>query len=114
MFPVKPVCKKKFVRRDGTNIIFIQYCHSIDRRTLLNSGIAIPPACWNLKRQRIDDNLPEIYGTATVLNERLQEAIRAAQDILNFAVKEKVTDPLFFLKATFKPDSNPATLTQKA
>jgi hypothetical protein len=114
MLPIKPVCKKKFVRRDGTSVVFIQYCHSIDRRTLLNSGIAIPPACWNLKRQRIDDNLPEVYGNAATLNERLQQAIRTAQDILNFAMKEKIGDPLSFLKATFRPDFDPATLTQKA
>ncbi|MGN7825039.1 tyrosine-type recombinase/integrase [Chitinophaga sp. 22536] len=114
MFPVKPVCKKKFVRRDGTSVIFIQYCHSIDKRTLLNSGIAIPPSCWNLKRQRIDDNLPENYGKAAALNEQLQRAIRSVQDILNFAIKEKITDPLSFLKTTFKPGFDIATLTQKA
>ncbi|GAA0548091.1 site-specific integrase [Chitinophaga japonensis] len=114
MLPIKPVCKKKFVRRDGTSVIFIQYCHSIDKRTLLNSGIAIPPAYWNIKRSRIDGNLPEVYGNASSLNERLQQAIRVAQDILNFTMKEKISDPLSFLKATFRPDFDPVSLTQKA
>lgn len=114
MLPIKPVCKKGFVRRDGTSVIFIQYCHSIDKRTLLNSGIAIPPDYWNRKRLRIDNGLPAIYGNADELNQQLQQAIRAAQDILNFAVKEKMADPLTFLKITFRPDFDQATLTQKA
>lgn len=114
MLPIKPVCKKEFVRRDGTSLIFIQYCHSINKRTLLNSGIAIPPAYWNRKRLRIDEGLPAVYGSADELNQKLQGAIRAAQDILNFALKEKMADPLTFLKITFRPDFDLTALTQKA
>ena len=60
------------MRRDGTSIIFIQYCHSLEKRTLLNSGIAIPPNYWNLKRLRINTDLPVCYGNAEQLNEHLQ------------------------------------------
>ncbi|HEY8689525.1 MAG TPA: hypothetical protein VIM07_09855 [Chitinophagaceae bacterium] len=58
LLPIKLICKKRLMRRDGTSIIFIQYCHSLEKRTLLNSGIAIPPNYWNLKRLRINTDLP--------------------------------------------------------
>ncbi len=97
LLPVKPVCKKTLMRRDGTSIIFIQYCHSAEKRTLLNSGIAVPPNCWNLKRLRINADLPPSYGNAEALNERLQHAIRIAEDIMAFAAKRQILDPLTFL-----------------
>ncbi|MEO5562010.1 MAG: Arm DNA-binding domain-containing protein, partial [Chitinophagaceae bacterium] len=83
--PVKPLCKKTLIRKDGTSIIFIQYCHSVEKRTLLNSGIAIPPSYWNLKRLRINADLPATYGTAEALNGQLRNLIRIAEDILAFA-----------------------------
>ena len=69
------------MRKDGTSIIFIQYCHSLEKRTLLNSGIAIPPNYWNQKRLRINADLPVSYGNPEQLNEQLQHAIRVAEDI---------------------------------
>ena len=110
---IKPICKKALMRRDGTSIIFIQYCHSLEKRTLLNSGIAIPPHYWNLKRLRINADLPACYGNAELLNEQLQNAIRIAEDILTFAAKKKISDPLPFLKKTFKPDLNLSNLDEK-
>ena len=110
---IKPSCKKALIRRDGTSIIFIQYCHSLEKRTLLNSGTVIPPNNRNLKRLRINADLPTCYGNAEVLNEQLQGAIRTAEDILTFAAKEKISDPLAFLKKTFKPDFDLAEKHQK-
>lgn len=103
MLPIKPVCTKKDMRKDGTSIIFLQYCYSIDKRTLLNTGIAIPPSFWNRKKLRINDDLPLIYGEVADLNQRLQTGIRIAQDTLTYAVKEKVKDLIGFLKNTFRP-----------
>lgn len=87
--PIKPICKKALKRKDGTSIIFIQYCHSLEKRTLLNSGIAIPPNYWNLKRLRINADLPECYGNPELLNEKLQNTVRIVEDILTFASKNK-------------------------
>lgn len=103
MLPIKPVCKKALIRKDGTSIIFIQYCHSQEKRTLLNSSIAIPPNYWNQKRLRINADLPSSYGQAEVLNEQLQDCIRLAQDIVSYALKKKIAEPLEFLKKTFQP-----------
>ena len=112
--PIKPVCKKALKRKDGTSIIFIQYCHSLEKRTLLNSGIAIPPNYWNLKKLRINSDLPECFGSAELLNEKLQSIIRTVEDILAFAGKNKVKDPLLFLKRTFMPDLDLSLLKEKA
>ena len=114
LLPIKPICKKALIRRDGTSIVFIQYCHSLEKRTLLNSGIAIPPNFWNLKRLRINADLPECYGNADSLNEQLQDSIRIAEDILNYALKKKIADPLTFLKNTFCPGFDLASLEEKA
>ena len=111
--PIKPVCKKALVRKDGTSIIFIQYCHSLEKRTLLNSGIAIPPSYWNLKQLRINADLPLSYGNAGQLNEQLQNAIRVAEDILTFAARKKTPDLLSFLKKTFRPDFDLSGLEEK-
>jgi hypothetical protein len=114
LIPIKPVCKKALMRRDGTSIIFIQYCHSLEKRTLLNTGIAIPPNYWNLKRLRINPDLPACYGNAELLNDQLQGSIRIAEDILTFAAKKKLPDPLAFLKRTYKPGFDLSLLEEKA
>lgn len=113
LLPVKPVCKRALILRDGTSIIFIQYCHSLEKRTLLNSGIAIPPNYWNLKHLRINADLPPSYGSAELLNERLLNAIRIAEDILAFASKKKIPDLLGFRKKTFEPDFDISRLEEK-
>lgn len=102
------------MRRDGTSIIFIQYCHSLEKRTLLNTGIAVPPNYWNLKRLRINPDLPARYGNADVLNDQLRSSIRIAEDILNLAARKKIADPLSFLKKTFKPNLDLSLLAGKA
>ncbi len=39
MAPLKPICERKNMRRDGTSIIFIQYCYSPENRTNLNTDV---------------------------------------------------------------------------
>jgi integrase len=113
LLPVKPICKKALIRKDGTSIIFIQYCHSAEKRTLLNSGIAIPPSYWNLKRLRINADLPEIYGNADLLNQQLQNEIRIVEDILTFSARKKIKDVLSFLRNTYKPGVSLSDLEEK-
>ena len=85
LVPIKSICERKDMRRDGTSVIYIQYCYSADKRTLLNSEIAIPPAYWNKKRLCISNDLPEIYGNLQVLNSELNRMIRLAEDLIYFA-----------------------------
>ena len=58
MVPLKFRCDNRKTRRDGTSLIYLQYCFSSDKRTLLNTGIGIPFKFWNPKKQAIQKDLP--------------------------------------------------------
>jgi hypothetical protein len=103
-------------RRDGTSLIYIQYCHSSEKRVLLSTLLAIPPRCWNKKAQRISPNLPEEYGKADQLNSELQRMIRSTEDIVAYAANQKIKNVREFVKMTFSPEflPSPTTLPEKA
>lgn len=103
--PVKPVCKTGKIRKDGSASIGIQYCFTSEKRALLDSGLAIPPKYWNKRRECISDNLPEIYGSPSELNQRLNHELRKAEDIISLAFKRRET-PLEFFKLYYKPDQS--------
>jgi hypothetical protein len=104
LLPIKPVCKTNKVRKDGTSIVSIQYCLDSEKRTLLNTGIAIPPKFWHKKRLFISDEMPLSFGDANQLNEKLKYLIRRAEDIVSFAVRKKIVDPIPFLNNFFAQD----------
>src|SRR5438128_2088232 len=101
LLPIKPICSSSKVRRDGTSLVFIQYCRSAGDKTLLNTEIAIPPNYWHAKHNRISEKLPETYGKADDLNKELQRQIRLVEDIISFAISKDIADPVQFAKATF-------------
>ena len=41
LLPIKPICSASKIRRDGTSLIFIQYCLNTENKTLLNTEIGI-------------------------------------------------------------------------
>ena len=90
LLPIKPICSAAKIRRDGTSLIFIQYCFSADNKTLLNTDIAIPPNFWHKKLNYILDDLLAKYGKAANLNRELQGQIRLAEDIISFGLEIKV------------------------
>jgi integrase len=112
LLPIKLIIDRR-PRRNGTNLISIQYCYSSDKRTLLFTGIAVPPKFWNKKLQRISPEMPQEYGKADQVNLGLQKMVRTAEDIVAFAVQQKIEDPLDFLKKTFQPDFDVATLPKQ-
>jgi len=114
LLPIKPICSASKIRRDGTSLIFIQYCMSADNKTLLNTEITIPPRFWNKKLNRVSDNLPIEVGKAVELNKELQRQIRLAEDIISFAIDRKMNDPVKFAKATFKLDFDISQLEKVA
>jgi hypothetical protein len=75
-FPIKPICEERFIRKDGTAFIYIQYCFSAHSRTLLNTKIAIPPGFWNRKKESVSEKLPEAFGTAEEINFKLKRMMR--------------------------------------
>ena len=104
LLPISLICAPKKVRRDGTSLVFIQYCLNESNKTLLNTGIAIPPNFWNKKLKRVTDKLPDQFGKPDELNSELKRQVRLAEDIITYALKRDMTDPVRFVKVTFTPD----------
>jgi hypothetical protein len=103
--PIKLIQKKGAVRKDGTSKIFVQYCYSADERTLLDTGVAIPPGFWNKKTTRISDTLPNSYGDVQTLQRTLTQQKRKAEDMVEYAVRKRNVCPLKFLKENFQLSS---------
>jgi hypothetical protein len=80
LLPIKPICRTKKLHPDGTATVFIQYCYNATQRTLLHTGIKIPPAYWNKKQRCITKELPAVYGDHEALNKELTRIQRIAED----------------------------------
>lgn len=103
LLPIRLICSSQKMRANGTSLLFIQYCFSSGKKTLLNTEISIPPSYWNRKLQRISENLPQEYGKSSLLNKELYRQLRLAEDIINYGF-EHSKDPVKFVKEVFKPD----------
>lgn len=103
LLPLKPICPAGKVRKCGTSLVFLQYCKSESEKTLLNTGIAVPPKFWNNKTARIQDTLPKEYGDPKSLNEEVYRLYSIAEKIIQFALTNKIPDPIAFIKQTFTP-----------
>jgi hypothetical protein len=100
--PIKLIIKKRKVRKDGTGLIFLQYCYSPTKRILLGSDIGIPANYWNKKTCTILKTLPKEYGDVTNLEDELREKLRHAEKLVDYALKNANTCPRRFLKKNFK------------
>lgn len=80
--PIKLTIKKNKVRKDGTTLIFLQYCYSATKRIRIGSGIGIPENYWNRKTSSIVDSLPSEYGNRKKLEAELREKLRRAENLL--------------------------------
>lgn len=103
LLPIKAICDPKKARRDGTSLIYFQYCYSSTNRTLLNSEIAIPPQYWNKRKHCIASTLPVSYGDFEHLNRELTRMQRLIEDIIEQANNANIEDIGAYVKATFKP-----------
>ncbi len=102
--PIKPICERRFARKNGTSLIYIQYCYSAEKRTLLNTEIAIPPQFWNQKKECISEKLPIEFGIAEEINSELRRMLRVVEDIITYGIKRNILDMGDFVKGSFKPD----------
>jgi integrase len=103
---VKLITKKGAVRKDGTSLVFIQYCHNADQRVLLNTEVAIPSQFWNKKTNRIIETLPLQYGKISELQTKLTTKLRKAEDMITYALNHKDICPMKFLKDNFQQQEN--------
>jgi integrase len=111
--PIKPVCKSGCTRKDGTNLIFIQYCFNSEKRTLLSTEIAIPIKYWNKKSLSVSDTLPSNFGKASELNQQIRNLVRKAEDIIDLGVKYNESDLVSFLKNHFNLQDDISTIESR-
>lgn len=104
--PIKLIIKKGAVRKDGTSLIFLQYCHSAEQRILLSTDVPIPPNYWNKKTERIAENLPSQYGNVNELQIILTKKLRKIEDMLEHSLKKRNICPIQFLKENFYLQEN--------
>ena len=108
--PLTLLVDERFVRKDGTCLVYIQYNFSSRKHPLLNTQIEVPPEFWNKKLKCVDNRIPEKYGLADDLNLELKRIFRIAEDIVIFATKMNLPDMVGFVKKTFHPDFNVSSL----
>jgi hypothetical protein len=112
LLPIRLICSSKKVRKDGTSLLFIQYCQSAANKTLLNTEIAIPPKFWQKRYCRVSDDLPLVFGKASALNKELQRLLRLAEDIIAYAMDNNIQNPVLFVKKIFHPSFDLTKLKQ--
>lgn len=101
--PIKLICRKKKLHPDGTSTVYIQYCFSISNRTLLHTGIKVPPNYWDFKARKIKENLPLAYGHANTLNDELTRLTRITEDLVTFCNRSQIANKGQFVKEKFSP-----------
>lgn len=111
--PIKVILDRR-PRRDGSSPICIQYCFASDKRTVLPTGLSIPARYWNKKLHRVTSELPAHIGQTDLLNLQLQKMIRSAEDLVTFALEQKMEDPVGFLKKAWRPDLDAISRASRA
>lgn len=106
LLPLSLICDKKDMRKDGTSVVFIQYCFSSEKRTNLNTGIAIPPKYWSKKRQIIASDLPKEFGSVDILLKELKQKLRSAEDLVDLAMRKNIHNKGKFVKEAFNLNLN--------
>ncbi|MCB9064584.1 MAG: phage integrase SAM-like domain-containing protein, partial [Chitinophagales bacterium] len=111
LLPIKIICNARKSRRDGTSLIFIQYCCSSQHRVLLNSQIAIPASYFTPKKQCISEELPEEYGDVDLLNKELKRMLRTIEDLIEHAAKAGIENIGTYVKDVFTPEMDIADIS---
>lgn len=107
-------CESRFARKDGTSLIYVQYCYCPEKRTLLNTEIAIPSNYWNEVKLQISEKLPISFSKYVELNKELRRIMRIAEDIVCFAIEKKILNPGIFVKKTFSPHFDISNLKKES
>lgn len=110
--PIKLICRKNKLNGDGTTTVFIQYCYDADHKTLLHTGIKIPPSFWNKTQGAISNKLPAEFGSADSLNKDLWRQLRVVESLVTHAIQEKMDNKGGFVKKTFHPDMKGVTVEE--
>ena len=104
--PIKLIVRRSKVSKNGITPIALQYCFSAEKRVVLSTGISIPIHYWNKKTGRLSKDLPPDYGNVQELETALTQKLRKAEDMESYALKQRNTCPMKFLKENFNLESN--------
>ena len=108
--PIKPLCEQKRVRRDGTSIIFLQYCYDAEHKTFLSTGIAIPSGFWNRQQLCVKETLPPAYGNFEKINDDLDRQLKLAGDLIKLAKSQGIAEIGAYVKEKYDPGIDLNTL----
>jgi integrase len=101
--PIKLICRTNKLHGDGTSTVFVQYCYDAAHKTLLHTGIKIPPVYWNKSQCCVTNKLPIEFGNHEELNKELKRQFRVAEDLVTYAIESKMPDKGAFVKSSFSP-----------
>ncbi|MBS1780239.1 MAG: phage integrase SAM-like domain-containing protein [Bacteroidetes bacterium] len=102
LLPLKAVMLNRPLK-DGTHVIYFQYCYSSEKRVLLNTEISIPKQFWNSKRQSISKSLPLEFGIAENLNCDLARMKKVIEALISLSNQSNSLNQGQFVKDRFKP-----------
>lgn len=102
---VKLIIRKAKCSKEGNHTIFLQYCYTSAKRVLISTGISIPQDYWDKNTCSIQASLPSKFGKVNPLQSELNKQLNKAERIIRYAIKNKHTCPMLFLKRNFRlPD----------
>ncbi len=102
MLPLKAVMLNRPLK-DGTHVIYFQYCYSSEKRVLLNTEISIPRQFWNSKRQIISKALPVEFGIVENLNFELARMKKVIEALISLSNQSNSLNHGQFVKDRFEP-----------
>lgn len=86
--------------------MLIIYCYTAEQRVVLSTRIGMPLQYWNRKTRRNSKDLPLAFGDVQQLETGITEKLRKAEDIVTYALKQRSTCPMKFLKENFHLHKN--------
>jgi Phage integrase family. len=98
---VKPIIRKGKCSKNGNHTVFLQYCYTSVKRVLISTGISIPETYWDKTTCNILSSLPAEYGSSDSLQKSLHTQLSKAEKIIRYAIKQKHSCPMQFLKRNF-------------
>ncbi|MER0441562.1 phage integrase SAM-like domain-containing protein [Emticicia sp. W12TSBA100-4] len=83
MATVKLIINKKHLKKDGTTPIYLQYCYTSDKRTLIHTSIFISPSEWNFEKtevRRSAENYVKLNDILKLYKAQTEQIIRLANE----------------------------------
>lgn len=97
MKTIKVITKGKSTKADGTTPIYFQYSYDRTKRTLLNTGKSVEPACWDGEKGKVKRSHPN----AEALNKFVNTLKLRLETIIDDAILNKIDATIPFVIEKF-------------